>query len=92
MDATISAGTRTPTINTVAVTTTDLRLIFEGPTCNYNQNTIRKYNLICIYLFMYIYLFILFEFIILELIVNRLIVIRTGLSLSCISRDPMSNV
>jgi len=47
MDATISAGTRTPTINTVAVTTTDLRLIFEGPTCNYKQNTIRKCNLIC---------------------------------------------
>lgn len=34
MDATISAGIRTPTINTVAVTTTDLRLMFEGPACS----------------------------------------------------------
>lgn len=31
----MSAGTSTPTINTVAVTTTDLRLMFEGPACSY---------------------------------------------------------
>lgn len=35
---------------------------------------------------------VVFKFNVLELVVNRLIVIRTGLSLSCISQDPMSNV
>lgn len=40
----MSAGTRTPTINTVAVTTTDFRLMFDGPACSYTvrQKTKRK--------------------------------------------------